>query len=93
MNKISIYKGTVWYFITCSNIIQPYNDFLCFATDKGSDRCFQSYNTRGDHYGNCGSNGNSFVPCSDRYKHKQSLIVYYYYNSEYRKYVIAYNCI
>ena len=38
-----------------------------FFSDKGVDECFQRYNTRGDHFGNCGSNGRNFVPCPSRF--------------------------
>lgn len=35
-------------------------------SDKGVNECFTRFNTRGDYYGNCGSNGNSFIPCTTR---------------------------
>lgn len=38
-------------------------------TDKGVDECFSVLNTRGDFYGNCGSDGTNFVGCAPRYRY------------------------
>ena len=38
------------------------------TTDKGVDECFTSYNTEGQYYGNCGTDGTNYIPCSSRYE-------------------------
>ena len=48
--------------------IQLYIHLHCFLfTDKGVDECFSVLNTRGDFYGNCGSDGTNFISCAVRY--------------------------
>ena len=34
--------------------------------NKGDDRCYSFYNTRGDEFGNCGYTQTAFIPCDAR---------------------------
>ena len=49
---------------------------LYLFPDKGVDECFSSYNTEGNYFGNCGSDGTNFIGCSTRYEDKHCNYIY-----------------
>lgn len=41
-------------------------DALNTGSDKGADICYDSGNTLGQIFGNCGQNSTDFVPCAQK---------------------------
>lgn len=41
--------------------------FSTYNADMGLDRCYTSYNERGDEFGNCGHTSTQYLPCSSRF--------------------------
>jgi hypothetical protein len=72
--NLCIYTHNVHSTLLCAVIMREGCMFVTAHTnsftDKGVDECFSSYNTEGNYFGNCGSDGTNFIGCSSRYDWK-----------------------